>query len=112
MPDQPSGPQWYSVRCIFQSPTETGSAYEERVTLWQTDDIDAAIEQAEAEAAAYAAEVEAEYTGLAQAYWLVDQPSHGTEVFALVRESSLDTDEYLDRFFDTGQERQGRWAED
>jgi hypothetical protein len=33
-------------------------------------------------------------------------------VFALVRDSSLDTDEYLDRFFDTGQERQGRWAED
>jgi hypothetical protein len=53
-----------------------------------------------------------EYTGLAQAYWLVDEPTNGTEVFALVRESALETDDYLDRFFDTGNERQGRWAEE
>ena len=67
---------------------------------------------AEAEAAEHATELDLEYTGLAQAYWLFDEPSHGTEVFALIRESGLETDDYLDRFFDTGHERQGRWAEE
>jgi hypothetical protein len=112
MSDESSGPQWYSVRCIFQSPSDSGTAYEERVTLWQAADIDTAIEMAEAEAAEHATELDLEYTGLAQAYWLFEEPSNGTEVFALIRESPLETDDYLDRFFDTGHERQGRWAEE
>jgi len=35
-------------------------------------------------------------------------PSSGAEVFSLVRDSELGTDEYLDSFFDTGTERSPR----
>jgi hypothetical protein len=48
---------------------------------------------------------------MAQAYWLLTPPSSGSPVFCLVRESELDSDEYLDQFFDTGREAQGRWTE-
>jgi hypothetical protein len=110
MPDNSS--QWYSVRCVFQSPTEDGFAYEERVTLWQAKDIDDAIALAETEAIAYEKEMKAEYTGMAQAYWLFAPPKNGMEVFSLVRQSQLASDDYLDRFFDTGDESQGRWTEE
>jgi hypothetical protein len=39
---------------------------------------------------------------------MVDEPEHAAEVFSLMRDSDLATDAYLDRFFDTGDERQGR----
>ena len=38
--------------------------------------------------------------------------ARGALLIAKEEYPSLDIDEYLDRFFDTGQERQGRWAED
>ncbi len=81
--------------------------YEERITLWNANDIDGAIELAEAEAKSYAKDIEAEYIGLAQAYHLFDEiKSSGIEVFSLVRDSDLESDDYLDTFFDTGNERQ------
>jgi hypothetical protein len=110
--DELSEPRWYSVRCVFQIPAADGFAYEERVTLWQAEDIDQAIALAEAEAARFADETQGEYTGLAQAYYLVGSPSSGMEVFSLIRQSPLDSDDYLDSFFDTGQELQGRWSEE
>ena len=103
MPNDPSEPEWYSVRCVFQSQSEQGFAYEERVTLWRADSIDEAIALAETEATEYVKERTAEYTGLAQAYWLFGTPSNGSEVFSMVRESALGSDDYLDRFFDTGE---------
>ena len=111
MTDEASDPKWFSVRCVFQSRVDGGFAYEERVTLWQADGIDDAIGLAETEAGAHAEAGDVEYTGMAQAYWLVTPPASGSEVFSLVRESELDSDEYLDRFFDTGREAQGRWTE-
>ena len=106
--------RWYAVRCIFRhrylEELEGAEAivYEERVTLWRARSIDHAIEQAEEEAARYAAVMESgdEYLGLAQAYELADEPGHGAEVFSLLRESQLDHETYLDTFFDTGTERQ------
>lgn len=48
-----------------------------------------------------------EYVGLAQAFLLSEDPAvDGAEVFSLIRDSNLDPDAYLDRFFDTGQEHQ------
>jgi hypothetical protein len=112
MPDDSSDLPWYSVRCVFQTRSGDGFAYEERVTLWQSDSIDEAIAMAEAEAAAHAEETRAAYTGMAQAYWLPVPPSTGTQVFSLVRESELESDDYLDQFFDTGREAQSRWTEE
>jgi len=102
-------PQWYTVRCVFQSDSDDGFAYEERVTLWQAESFDQAISLAEAEASEYAAHVRVKHVGLAQAYLLgdPDPPTSGAEVFSLVRDSDLAPKEYLDRFFDTGRERQG-----
>lgn len=99
---------WVAVRCIFRSTAADGAqVYEERITIWHEADSDVAIEAAEREAEAYAFDTGSEFVGLAQAYVLADQPGHGAEVFSLMRHSDLDPDAYVDRFFDTGTERQG-----
>jgi hypothetical protein len=97
---------WVGVRCVFRSTAAGEQVYEERVTLWRAPDMDTAIARAEAEALEYAGVVDAEYTGLAQAYLLADPVDDGSEVFSLMRISSLDVEDYLDRHFDTGTERQ------
>jgi hypothetical protein len=51
-------------------------------------------------------------SALAQAYWMPNPPGQGAEVFSLLRESELPTSEYLNRFFDTGAERQTRQGDD
>ena len=95
--------KWFSVRCLFE--LQPG-LYEERVTLWQAEDFDAAIALAESEAHDYAGDVDATYLGLAQAYRLDEEPGQGAEAFSLVRESELPPSDYLTQFFDTGNERQ------
>ncbi|MBB4742624.1 hypothetical protein BJY16_006083 [Actinoplanes octamycinicus] len=99
---------WYSVRGVFAFGGERVTTYEERLTLWQAADVDAAITLAEREAAAYAADLDGcAFTGLLQAYAMNDAPGHGAEVFSLMRDSALAPDDYLSGFFDTGAERQG-----
>ena len=97
---------WFGVRCVFSSSFDDGVVYEERVTVWPADDLDEAIALAEGEARAYAADVDATYLGLAQAYMMADELVAGAEVFSLARTSSLSPSRYLDAFFDTGEERQ------
>lgn len=104
--DGPEGePGWFGVRCVFrwsQPPT-----YEERITLWQASSLDDAIARAEHEAAGYATRLGSEYLEIAQAYWIgPNRPDEGSEVFSLMRDSDLEPDDYLDTFYDTGQERQ------
>jgi hypothetical protein len=104
--DQP----WYAVRCIFRNDSDRLApgehAYEERITLWRAESFDDAIAQAEAEGHEYVeADSSEEFTGLAQAFHLFEDPGHGAEVFSLIRRSRLGTDDYLTRFFDTGEER-------
>jgi len=109
MPNDTSGPQWYTVRCLFGAPRGKGFVYEERMTLWCTDSFENAISFAESEAAVYAKANKLEYLELAQVCLLPGHPTSGAEVFSLVRDSELGTDEYLDSFFDTGTERQTSW---
>lgn len=101
----------YSVRCIFEWTSRPDMAkkhlYEERITIWEATNIDQAIELAEQEAESYAKETDAEYLGLAQGFHLFEKVnSSGTEIFSLLRESNLKPEKYMDRFFDTGTERQ------
>jgi hypothetical protein len=96
---------WYSVRCLFVLEPDL---YEERITLWQADDADHAIERAEAEAGRYGETVRGEYLGLAQAYRLGEDPGDAVAVFSLLRESRLDAGGYVTRFFDTGSEQPPR----
>ena len=95
--------EWFGVRCIVQLEDR---GYEERVTLWRAADSAEALARAEDEATGYAEDIDGEYLGLAQAFHLFDEPGDGAEVFSLIRVSDLDPDEYLDAFFDTGDERQ------
>ncbi len=96
---------WYGVRCVFR--WTRPSTYEERVTLWEAESLDDAIAKAESEAQRYASRLNSEFLDIAQAYWIgADRPSAGSEVFSLMRDSTLDADDYLDAFYDTGRERQ------
>ena len=82
------------------------------MTLWGDSDMDRAIERAEAGAQTCASETTwapdraTEYLGLAQAYALSDAPADGAEVFSSMRTTALLPTAHLDRFFDTGHERQ------
>ena len=100
--------RWYAVRCLFHDPEGMESAYEERITLWQADDVDVALARAEAEAAEYAEFAGVTpLTGFGQAYPLADAPPRdGAEVFSLTRSSALPPKAYVQQFFDTGRERQ------
>jgi hypothetical protein len=100
---------WFGVRCLFQGRQQ--ASYEERITVWKADSYDAAIRKAEFEAADYAETNELIYLGLAQGFWIFgNHITEGTEVFSLVRMSDLKTDDYLDTFYDSGQERQAHWG--
>ncbi len=97
--------EWFGARCIFRHADR--GAYEERVTIWRAASFDEAVASAEAEAAAYAGHLDnVEFTGLTQAFHMFEAPASGAEVFSLMRDSELDPDAYLNRFFDTGTERQ------
>lgn len=110
--------EWFAVRCVFRharsgtGPDGDPFVYEERITLWRATGFEEAIASAEREAVAYSADIDKTYVGLAQAYELFEPPTAGAEIFSLLRESSLDSDAYVTRFFDTGAERQGVVAED
>jgi len=104
----------YSVRCLFRwQPRPQQRArylYEERITLWQAESLDHAIELAEQEAEAYADDGD-EFLGFVQAYALVEPVAgHGAEVFSLLRESDLEPKVYIDTFFATGTEHEQKWA--
>jgi hypothetical protein len=102
---------WFGVRCIFR--WLDSACFEERITLWKSDTFDGAIAKAEFEAGEYAEANGLIYLGLAQGFWIFgEQITEGTEVFSLLRGSDLDTEDYLDTFFDTGSERQSHWSED
>jgi hypothetical protein len=80
--------------------------YEERITLWQARSFEDAIKLGEAEAEEYGEAAGLEYLHLAQVF---DQKAkrvgNGSEVFSLMRDSPLAPNDYINRFFDTGDER-------
>jgi hypothetical protein len=97
--------QRFGVRCLFQ---HGDGLYEERITLWLARDEAHAFELAEAEARTYCEGLDdARYLHSAQSYRLDDDPSQqGAEVFSLMRDSALAPADYIDRFFDTGDEHE------
>jgi len=100
----------FSVRCIFKwSPRADQKLkylYEERITLWQAENLEQAIEFAENEASEYSDE-SCEFLGLSQGYTMFElTQGNGIEVFSLLRESNLEPELYLESFFKSGSERQ------
>ena len=106
--------QWFGVRCIFELDPSYGARggvtpehlYEERITLWRTTSIDAALELAQEEAHTYCDDETTWSLGVAQAFALFDHPQSGAEVFSLIRESALAPEQYLARHFVTDTERE------
>lgn len=106
-PQMPS----FSVRCIFRWEPRPDQRlkylYEERITLWQADDIDEAISLAEEEARTYASDSGGEYLEYCQAYSLFeDIQSNAVEAFSLLRDSDLEPAAYVEAFFETGNEHE------
>ena len=105
----------YSVRTVIRwaprSDQKKKFIYEERITAWNCESIEDAIDLAEKEVKEYADEG-AETLDLFQGYWLFDEIDlipQGTEVFSLLRDSDLESCVYLDTFFDLGVEHQGEY---
>ncbi len=105
---------WYSVKCVFEhkdmARMEGATVYEERVVVLRADDFDDAIARGEVEAIEYASQNDyAFYTGFISAYHLpAKKITDRTEVYSLMRESPLDSETFLDRFHDDGNERTQR----
>jgi hypothetical protein len=104
-----SGTKWFGVRTVF---LHSGGMYEERIITVAANGLDDAILRGELEGADYAADLGVEQLGLVQAFAMFDDLADGAEVFSLVRQSSLEQETYLTRFFDTGTERQRDVSED
>jgi hypothetical protein len=107
----------YSVRTITRwSPRHNQKLkylYEERITAWNANSLDEAIDLAEKEVSEYAKN-ENKALDLFQVYWLFDEIGlipQGTELFSLLRESDLNDKEYIDTYFDTGFEHQGEYGD-
>ena len=97
---------WFCVRCIFH--WIDAGCFEERLTIWRAESIDNAIVSAEKEAVEYEigdGDSRIVYVGVAQAYALPDDElDSGVEVFSLLRDSRMDSAEYVNYFFTTGNE--------
>jgi len=101
-----AGDGWYAVRRVVL--WSERDSYEERITLWRAASAAAAVHDSAVESRQYAVELVGDGVdlGLAQCHHLgPDRPSHGDEIFAYARTSRLAPPEYLDAFFDTGEER-------
>jgi hypothetical protein len=100
--------EWYGVRCIFRWSDWDNAPYEERITIWRAESPESAIEQAEREANEYAMRFGHEFIGFSQCYAMREEGDivSGAEVFSLLRDSSLESSDYLDKLFDTGAEHE------
>jgi hypothetical protein len=103
--------EWYGAKTVYlverNTVAESENLFEERIIVLQADSFDNAIAEAEDEALAYAnSDSGVKYLGYVNVFKLFDNNiEHRTEVFSLMRDSSLDPEEYLDHYFNTGKER-------
>ena len=103
---------WFSVRCHFALNDDGPFDYEERITLWRADSAEEAIESAENEACRYADSLGYRYLNACSSYHLFDTgfAVEGKEIYSEMRQSKLNSDAYLDRYFFTGLENgSDRW---
>lgn len=109
-------PMWYSAKCIIKhlDLLEPGDVhYEERVVLLWADSLDHAIERGEEEAAEYVASIgDAEYAGFVSVFRIGEEPiGDRCEVYSLMRKTSMETDDFLDRYHDDGTECTQVWED-
>ena len=103
--------EWYGAKTLYQvrsnTVTSPNKLYEERIVLIKANSFDDAILKAEEEAKRYAngdpVITYLEYVNVFKLY--SEKILDKTEVFSLMRESKYTPDKYIDRYFDTGKER-------
>lgn len=101
---------WYSAKCVFRHNAPAGSSgkfgYEERLIVLRADDLPDAIKRAEEEAHEYSAGLDGvEFTGFVSAYDLGEDEIHDlSEVYSVLRDSDLEANSFLDRYYDDGSE--------
>lgn len=98
---------WYGVKCVFvhhDAPRRgEGRVYEERIVLIHAGSADEAIRLGEAEAREYASANDAEYLGFIDTFHsFATELGAGTEVYSLMRTSSLKSEDFVTRYFDDG----------
>ena len=85
--------------------SRTTGSFEERVVLIYALSEDEAITKAESEAIEHCRGTDSEYTGFVRVFHIFDESiGDKTEIFSIIRDSSLNSKDYLDRFYDTGSE--------
>lgn len=115
---------WFSVRhLLYAAPpdAEGVASYEERVTVWDADDFDAAYAFARSEAEHHAKAFRAaSVLPLFHVFRLFEDPTstfpgpttaeifslagHGAELFSLMRDSKLDPETFVETFISLGAE--------
>jgi hypothetical protein len=103
--------EWYGAKTVYQVESNTVQSpqklYEERIIILKATSFDDAISEAEREAELYAHDESGiKYLGYVNVFKIFDEEIQDkTEVFSLMRESDLNSEEYIDRHLDTGTER-------
>jgi hypothetical protein len=106
MVDEPK--LWFAARTVYEHDKPGDGLFEERIILVRAAGFDEALARAEAEAATYAEQVACAFTGYVTVYEIAEeQLGDGVEVFSVMRDSDLSAEDYIDRFFTTGDERSG-----
>lgn len=100
------GKLWFSARTVYEHDKPGDGLFEERIVLLRAADFEEAMARAEAEAKSYAEAVSGTFSGYVSVFELSEeQIGDGAEVFSLMRDSDLPADQYIDRFYTTGDER-------
>ena len=97
---------WFGIRSILHHTND--EVYEERIVLVQADDLDSAFSSAQNEAKTYVRSLGEghTFTGYSDSYQIdSDKFENLSEVFSLMRSSKLEPGQYIDRYYDTGNER-------
>jgi hypothetical protein len=104
--DANDGKLWFSARTVYEHDKTGDGLFEERIVVVRADGFEDALERAGVEATGYAEAVGCVYTGYVSVFEIVEETvGDGTEVFSLMRDSDLNAEEYIDRFYTTGDER-------
>lgn len=103
--------KYYTAKSIYRhldigNGGEPTPLYEERMVIVESDSFDNALREAEAEALLYAEQFEnVSFAGYIDLFELNHKNMEpGSEFYSLIRRSNLETNEYIDKFYDTGNE--------
>jgi hypothetical protein len=103
---------WFSVKCLFihrnLSKEAEKDLFEERIILTRAKNNSWAIKKAELEARHYAKIENCEYLRYCDCFKIENSVGDNSEIYSLMRSSALEPEDYISRFYDTGNETSQR----